>query len=127
MCLLEIGFQFDRATKGGNRSSSVAPSLQLAAQIELRIGIVRTQLHCDSKLIKRALVVCLTPQGHAQHDVSSRKARIEAYRVTKLCDGLIHFAELPLVNSDFQVSVRGWFRLQSQCQFVLATRWLVLV
>ena len=56
MCLLEIGFQFDRATKGGNRSSSVAPSLQLAAQIELRIGIVRTQLHCDSKLIERALV-----------------------------------------------------------------------
>src|SRR6478736_2422580 len=106
MCLLEIGFQFDRATEGGDGSSSVAPSLQLAAQIELRIGIVGTQLHSGSELIERVLVVCLTPQGHAQHDVSRSKPRIEAYRVAKLCNSLAQFAELPLDNSEFQVSVR---------------------
>ena len=65
MRLLEVGFEFDGATKCRNGACCVAVSLQFAAEVVLGVYIVRIEGDGLAKLIERALVVCLATEGDA--------------------------------------------------------------
>ena len=112
--LLEIRLQFDSATKGRDRSSDVAPCPQLPAQVILGLRIIRIQRHRHPKLFQCVVMVTLTAQSHAQHEVGGCKPRIEVYRQTKLCNGVIQLAELAFNCTKLQVSIRRGLQPESQ-------------
>ena len=69
MRLFKVRFQFDGTPKGGNGPGGIAPSLQFPAQVVLSVGIVRIERYGGAKLLQRALMVRLTPQNQAEHEV----------------------------------------------------------
>src|ERR1700756_1770322 len=84
VCLLEVGFEFDGATKCRDGARRVAVGFQFAAEVVLSVHIVGIECRGLAKLIERALVVCLTTQKYAQHEVRGRKTGIQLDRATEL-------------------------------------------